>query len=108
MIKMLVLNSADESKIEELKLQKSSGTVYSFEYFSPVDKNLIIEPQISGDANLLFYPKRKHITVGGECVSNIVFETKTGHVISGKIDPPTEGVQIKVINTKTMQEVAAF
>lgn len=53
---MLVLNANDNKKLEELKLTKSSDTVYTFEYFSPVDKNLIIEPSISGDANLLFYP----------------------------------------------------
>jgi len=30
-----------------------------------------------------------------------VFETKTGHLITGKVDPPTENVLIKIINTKT-------
>lgn len=104
---MQVLNAQDEKVIEELKLKKSTGTIYTFEYFSPVEQNLIIEPSIDGDANLLFYPKRKQITVGGECVSNIQFETKTGHVITGKIEPPTEGVLIRIINTKTKNEVVS-
>jgi hypothetical protein len=43
-IKMVVLNGDDKKKLEELKLKKTSDTVYTFEYFSPIDKNLIIEP----------------------------------------------------------------
>lgn len=54
----------------------------------------------------MFYPKSKQITIGGECVDkNIIFESKTGHTLEGKVDPATEGVLIKVINTKTKQEI---
>jgi hypothetical protein len=84
-----------------LKLKKQNETVFLFDYFSPVDKNLIIEPQITVDANLLFHPQRKEITVDDECVSNIIFEAKTGLLIAGHIDPETEGVSIRIINSKT-------
>lgn len=102
---MVVQFGNDSSTQETLKLKKSSDTVYTFEYFSPVDKNLTIEPQLTEDANLLFYPKRKDIAIEDECVTNIVFEAKTGLVIIGAIDPPTEGVNIRIINSKTLQEV---
>ncbi|CDW74259.1 nodal modulator 1-like [Stylonychia lemnae] len=104
-VKMLVLSAQDQSNIDELKLTKQTSTKYSFEYYSPVDKDLIIQPQIAGDASLLFYPTSKKITVGGECISNILFETKTGYTISGKIDPPTEGVLIKVLNKNSKKEI---
>jgi hypothetical protein len=43
-IKMLVLNAKDNSKIEELKLKKTTDTSFTFEYYSPIDKSLVIEP----------------------------------------------------------------
>ena len=35
-----------------------------------------------------------------------MFESKTGLLLEGKIIPATEGVKVKVTNSKTMQEVA--
>lgn len=77
----MVVKSGDSQ--EQLKLKKSSETIYTFEYFSPVDKKLTVEPQITGDANLLFFPKKKDIAIEDECITNIVFEAKSGLVISG-------------------------
>lgn len=73
-------------------MTKKSGATFAFEYYSQIDKKLIIEPRISGEANILFYPQRRTIQVGGECISDISFESKTGYSISGKVDPVTEGV----------------
>lgn len=53
---MFVLDASNEQIIEELKLTKKSGAVFGFEYYSQIDKKLIIEPRISGEANILFYP----------------------------------------------------
>lgn len=39
-----VLDAKDNKKIQDLSLTKESATSYKFEYDSPVDKNLIIEP----------------------------------------------------------------
>lgn len=65
---------------------------------------MIIEPRISDEANILFYPLRKHLQVTGDCISNISFETKTGYSITGKVEPATEGVEVRVINKKTNQD----
>lgn len=85
---------------EELKLKKTNNNEFQFEYYSPSDKKFLIEVQLTEDANLLFYPQKKEVTIDAECVSNIVFEAKTGLFIAGQIDPPTEGVSIKITNSK--------
>ena len=93
-------------KLDSVQLKKSGNTnEFTFEYYSSVDQSFVIEPQLSEDGNLLFYPQRKQISVGGECITNIQFEAKTGYVVIGKIEPATEEVAIKVTNKKTQQEV---
>ena len=99
-------STAEGAKIDTVQLKKINGdTAYSFEYFSPIDQSFVIEPQLLDDSNLLFYPQRKQISVGGDCITNIVFETKTGYVVEGKVEPATEDVAIKVTNKKTLQEI---
>ena len=105
-IKLMVLFVNDSRDAEELKLRKAGDTVYTWEYYSPVDRKLVIEPQITGEgANLLFYPQRKVVEVEDECVRDIVFEAKTGLMITGRIEPPTPDVKIRILNRKTSQEV---
>jgi len=52
----MAVRSENETNEEYIKLKKQTETVYTFEYFSKLDKNIVIAPQIQGDANLLFYP----------------------------------------------------
>ena len=101
-------STADGAKIDTVQPKKINGeNSLSFEYYSPVDQSFVIEPQLLDDGNLLFYPQRKQISVGGECITNIVFETKTGYVVTGRVEPATEDVAIKVTNKKTLQEVTS-
>lgn len=86
---------------------KASATVeYAFEYYSAADRHLVIEPVLQSESNILFYPRSKPVSVEDECVSNIQFQAKNGLVIKGKVEPPTEGVSIRIINNKTGEEVA--
>ena len=93
---------------EKLTLKKSKDLTYTFEFYAPVGKSLVIEPKASADANLLFSPLKKDISVENECVKNIVFQAKSGLIISGQITPATEGVLIKIKNTKTGQDVVTI
>lgn len=43
-----------------------------------------------------------------ECIDNIKFEAKTGLIIQGAIDPPTQDVEIKVLNNNTKEVVATL
>lgn len=100
-----MLDAKDNKKIEDLSLTKETSTSFKFEYLSPVDKNLIIQPTIQGDANILFSPKSKAINVGGECIPPISFESKTGHMVQGKVEPATKGVLISILNKKSKMEI---
>jgi len=45
-VSLIVLDASNESKLTELKLQKSTGNSYTFEHYSPINKDIIIEPRI--------------------------------------------------------------
>lgn len=96
-----IKDASSNKKLEDLPLKKVTDTQFSFEYFSPVDKNLIIEPKIKGDSHILFSPKSKELNVGGQCLPSITFESKTGHIVSGKVEPATQGVLISILNKKS-------
>ena len=48
------------------------------------------------------YPKKTEVVLKDECIKDIKFEAKSGLILQGSIDPPTEGVTIKITNNKTL------
>ena len=91
-----------------MQLIKHTDNEYTFEYYSPPGRTLLIEPVLQDEGNLLFYPQKNEIKLKEECVHGIKFEAKRGLVLSGSIDPPTADVQIKVTNVETKEEVAVL
>jgi hypothetical protein len=56
-INMVSYPKSDPKKKEALSLKKSGDALYSFEYYAPSDKDVVIEPILNEESNLLFYPR---------------------------------------------------
>ena len=85
-----------------------ADNVFTFKHFAQLGQSVLIEPVLLEEGNLLFYPQSRQIIMKEECVSDIKFEAKKGLILSGKIEPATENVKIKIINNKTKEEVISI
>ena len=54
---MITYNKGNPSKFDVIQLKKIGDATYHFENYAPSDKDLVIEPRLIEDSNLLFYPK---------------------------------------------------
>ncbi len=94
-----------EKEEEMLDLIKINDTAYEFKRMVPQETNLYIEPRLKDESTLLFYPKILVVEVAMECIDDIKFQAKKGLIITGNIDPPTEEVQLTILNSITKEEV---
>jgi len=73
-----------------------------FKYSTSPDTEIIVEPKLTQESSLLFYPKSQKVTVTDECIDNIVFQAKSGLIINGKIDPPVEDVDLFIYSNEEL------
>jgi hypothetical protein len=89
---MAVNFPSDPSNEKSIKLTKVGEALFSFEYFAPIDQKIVLEPKLVEESNLLFYPATIEVNVDSDCVTNILFEAKSGVVLEGVMEPATDKV----------------
>ena len=83
---------------------------FSFQFFSKGLREVELIPyplpEIAESTSMLFYPQQLKVMMRTECIEKQVFEVRKGLMVSGKVLPPTESVQIAVTDITECQQQA--